>query len=180
MLLRIFQSQVRDQCMFLLMSAEAANKAMQNLGAAGPRIAPDASDLLWFSLQNLLTAAANISKALWGSGGKSAEARRALRESLGVPDDSPLRETILRNHYEHFDERLDKWWQESTNHNYADRNIGPPTMIGGIQSTDNFRTFDPATNIAAFWGDEFNTLALVEAANELYPVAHREASKPHW
>jgi hypothetical protein len=60
----------------------------------------------WFSLQNLLTAAANISKALWGPGGKWTEERRPFRERLSIPDDSPLQNTDLRNHFEHFDKPI--------------------------------------------------------------------------
>jgi hypothetical protein len=54
----------------------------------------------------------NLSKLLWGSGGKGldrerAEAERAeLREPLGVTDRTALKSSTVRNRFEHFDQRL--------------------------------------------------------------------------
>jgi hypothetical protein len=179
MLKRRFQSQVRDQCKFLIFSAQGLDDAMTLLQQHGP-MGPG-MDLLWYQLQNLLTAAANISKVLWGAGGKLDEERRPVRESLGVPDDSPLQNTDLRNHFEHFDERLDRWWIESgPNHHFFDRNLGPPGMIGALTPMDQFRQYDLSTHKAVFWGVEHDIKAIFEAAAELLPVAEAEANKPHW
>ncbi len=52
----------------------------------------------------MLNARANISKALWGSGGRLASERAELRASIDVSDDSPLRYVGMRNKFEHFDE----------------------------------------------------------------------------
>ena len=41
-------------------------------------------DRLFYAIQNLLNAAANVSKALWGSGGKLAVGRQPLREGSSV------------------------------------------------------------------------------------------------
>lgn len=48
----------------------------------------------WYALQMIVVWAANISKMLWGSGG-TAHHRRALRDSLQMPDDSVLRRSRL-------------------------------------------------------------------------------------
>jgi hypothetical protein len=63
MLLRIFQRQVELQCRAVLIASHDFNAAMLT------------NDLThaWIAVQNLLTAAANISKALWGVGGKFAK-----------------------------------------------------------------------------------------------------------
>ena len=58
----------------------------------------------------MLNAGANISKAFWGSGGKLAVERKPLRDSIGIDDKSPLRAVTMRNNFEHFDERIDRWW----------------------------------------------------------------------
>lgn len=183
MLLRIFQNQVRDQCRFVLMSVQLLNAGLEAAQdeEQSPEDRNQAIDQVWYALQNLVTAAANISKALWGEKGKLVNERQPLRESLGVPDDSPLRPTTLRNHFEHFDSRLDVWDNTSTNHIYIDRNIGPPNMVeGDIEDVDRFRSFDPARGVVTFWGQEHDVQALAQAAGDLFSVADREASKPHW
>jgi hypothetical protein len=113
--LRIFQQHVLDQCQCLLSAAHDVNSGLASHDA----------DRIFRALQNVLNAGANISKLLWGQKGKRAEARKRLRESIGIHDDSPLRQVSMRNNFEHMDERIDRWWAESSRHNYADRTIGP-------------------------------------------------------
>lgn len=118
---------------------------------------------IFYGIQSLLNAGANISKMLWGQRGGKAEQRQRLRDSIGISDDSPLREVTMRNHFEHMDERIDRWWSESLRHNYADKNIGPRgRAIVGLDTIDMFRLFDPQTADIVFWGQEFNLQALVD------------------
>ena len=130
-LLRMFQR----RCFAALLAAEVAQTAV-NSGN---------QDVFWACIQNCLTAVANISKALWGQGGKFAKQRRSLRDSLGLAENSPLKPTAMRNNSDHFDERLDEWYATSTNRNHLDYMIGPPRMISGMADTDMFRVFDPTT-----------------------------------
>ena len=170
--LRVFQRQVADQCRYFMMAGDQIDKSLAEGG----------SDPFWYALQNMLTAAANISKVLWGASGKLAEERRPVRESLQVPEDSPLQSTDLRNHFEHFDERIDRWWAESPAHNYIDLIMGPPNMmvVEPHIPLDFFRHYDPQTAIARFWGDDYDLHLLAEAVEALLPIAQGEASKPHW
>ena len=94
----MFQRQVATQCFAALMAAETAQSALN----------PVNQDVFWASIQNCLTAVANISKAMWGQGGKYSKERKPLRDSLGVGNNSPLKRTSMRNNFEHFDERLEK------------------------------------------------------------------------
>lgn len=169
--LRIFQGQVLDQCRFLLLSAQIVNKGLSPLN----------TDQIIFGIQSLLNAGANISKMLWGSGGKHAEKRKPLRDSIGISDTSPLREVTMRNHFEHMDERIDRWWAESKQHNHIDKIIGPKkSSIVGAEPTDMFRLFDPQTAEVVFWGQEFNIQALVTEVERILPKLQEEARKPHW
>jgi hypothetical protein len=170
MLLRVFQQQVLLQCKFMLMAASEVNVGLKEANTDG----------VFCGVQNLLNAAANISKALWGSGGRQSEARRELRESIGVPDDSPLRDVVMRNNFEHYDERLDKWWAESKSHNHCDRNIMPKNAISGIDEIDMFRLFDPQTTNLTFWSQDFNLQQLISEVQRILPKLTEEASKPHW
>jgi len=170
MLLRIFQQQVALQCDFMLRAANEVNVALKS----------DDMDGIYYAIQNLLNAAANISKALWGQGGKLAADRQELRDSIGIDDKSLLREVTMRNHFEHFDERLDRWWNESPHHNCVDRNLGPRSMIDGVEDIDRFRNFDPVTTDLTFWGQDFNLQKIIDEVRRILPKLREEASKPHW
>ncbi len=173
MLLRVFQRQIADQCEFALTAADDMT-AMRNP---------------WYAAQNLLAAVANISKALWGQTSTHEKHRKPLRDSLGVIEPSALRVRTMRNHWEHFDERLDEWWRDSPTHYIIDSNIAPGPMIGGmiggpgaasINQLDVFRNFNSATGELTFWGDTFSVPAIVQELQRLYPVAKAEGDKPHW
>jgi hypothetical protein len=165
MLLRVFQQQVFVQCQFALLAAE-------NL-----RTASDMTQA-WYAIQNLLTATANIAKACWGPGGKLASQREPLRQSIGIDDSSPLKDTAIRNDFEHFDHRLDDWWAKSSAHNYIDMNI----VDGGVSAAeiDTFRNFNPATGDLVFWGNRYNIHAIIAEVQRILPLVAAEAQKPHW
>lgn len=124
MLLRMFQGQVLLQCEFMMVAAGELNRGLELMNTRHT----------FYALQNLLNAGANISKALWGSGGKRAKQRKPLRDSIGVADDSPLRAVAMRNNFEHFDDRLDKWWETSKRHNAVDLTIAPRSAVIGVDS----------------------------------------------
>src|SRR5260221_13812861 len=85
MLLRVFQHQLDLQCKFLLLAAQEVDQGVQQKNV----------ERIFYGLQNLLNAGANISKALWGQGGKLAEERKPLRDSIGIGDDSPLSQVTM-------------------------------------------------------------------------------------
>lgn len=168
--LRIFQRQVLDQSKYALMSADMINSSLEN----------EDQDGVWFGLQSFLTASANIAKMLWGSGARLANEREDLRASLGVDDNSPFRDVSMRNHFEHMDERIDRWWIESENHNHFDQNIGPVGIFGNAAEIDMFRMFDPDTTEIRFWGDSVSLQQIVDEIDAILPRLEREAAKPHW
>lgn len=168
--LRVFQNHARDQCKFIIASAQQLDAAMVERNF----------DHVFFAIQNLLNAGANLSKLFWGSGGRKATEREKLRASIGVTNDSPLREVDMRNNFEHMDERIDRWWENSKNHNIADRLIGPRNMIAGFEANEIFRWFNPTRADVIFWGDTFNLRAIVVEAQFILPRLEEEAAKPHW
>jgi hypothetical protein len=170
MLLRLFQTDVLSQCDFTLLAAREVNEGLHENDVTRT----------FAGLQSLLNAAANISKALWGQGGRFAAQRQPLRDSIGITDASPLRTVTMRNKYEHFDERLDKWWSESQNHNHLDFSIMPISGVAGFDQNDMFRVFDPTSTNLYFWGQEFNVQELINEVQRILPKLRAEASKPHW
>ena len=160
-LLSIFQGELRTQCRFILVGARVVNVNLQQAGA---------TDAIWFGLQGILTAASNASKMLWGSREEPVlEARRPLRESVGITDESPFSSRRIRNDFEHFDERLEAWFAASDDHIYVGRNIGPPNMIviADRPPTDQFGHFDPATALVSFWERSANLSAIAAEAERI-------------
>ena len=173
MLLRLYQNQVLLQCEFVLTAANEVNVGLAQQDT-------NSIHYIFYGIQNLLNAAANISKALWGAKGKMSLERKELRDSIGVTDASPLHEVDMRNNFEHFDERLDRWWKDSPRHNYVDLNIMPRSAIAGVDNNDVFRVFDPKTTDLIFWSEQFNIQAIVNEIQQILPKLKIEAAKPHW
>ena len=169
MLLRVFQNQVLLQCDFALIAAEDLNEALKQADVTRT----------FSAIQGMLTATANISKALWGQGGRLEAQRRELRDSIGVLDNSSLQDVNMRNNFEHFDDRLDRWHEKSARHNFADMNIGPSSAIAGLDDIDMFRMFDPRTTDLVFWGERFNLQELIDGTKRIHPTVRREAARPH-
>jgi hypothetical protein len=171
MLLRMFQRQLELQCRFLLLAADDLNRGLKVQDFTR----------IFFALQNLLGTAANISKALWGVKNKKPKFdRKALRDSIGITDESPLNDATMRNNFEHFDERLEKWWESSKDHNTIDLSVVPRSAISGIEPINWFRNYDPTTTDVTFWSEDFNLQALVNEVKRILPKLQEEAAKPHW
>ena len=141
---------------------------------------------LWFWLQALLTIAANVSKCLWPD--ERCPIRRhfpdrgpRLRVSLGVPDDSPIGNRVLRNHFEHMDERLEEWWRDDERHNIARHVVGPlQGVVAGMDVHQLFEQFDPDQGLLAFHGDVFELRPLVEALRAVNARAAGLIAEPWW
>jgi hypothetical protein len=116
-LLRMFHIQVYAQCRFALLSYDeflrrtqalkdahaAAGTEWLNEGLTGQETNPqvivaklEPSLECWQFVQAMLSAVANISKALWGQSGTRAAERSDLRAALDVSESSPLRPTSMR------------------------------------------------------------------------------------
>ncbi|RWP49513.1 hypothetical protein [Mesorhizobium sp.] len=155
--LRVFQGQVYLQCRFMLRAADDLNRALKS---GDP-------EHVFYALQNLLNAGANISKAFWGGKGKKAAERKLLRDSIGISDDSPLRDVAMRNNFEHIDERIDRWWENSPAHDYVDINIGD---VGGVAQQDMFRNYNMDTQKLTFWGEDFDVQGIVDEVLRILPM----------
>jgi len=118
-------------------------------------------------MQALLISAANVSKLLWGGD------REVLREHLKVSDDSPLASRRLRNHFEHYDERTEKWAAEDPTRTYVDSNIGPLSAFAVGDPSRFMRNFDPETIVVSFRGESFEIQPVVEAAQAILGVPER-------
>ena len=162
-LIFVYLFQIKSQCEF----ATEAEKSLKT-GVEGRD-----GTAMFYAIQNFLTATANISKACWGQKGKHAAARKPIRDAIGISDQSPIKTRDMRNNFEHFDERLDYWWNNSARRNYADNCVMDKSAILGFDVTDMFRIFDPSTGQLGFWGQTFNVYDIANEIRSIYPTVCR-------
>lgn len=167
-LLVAFRDQIERQCFYILRASITLQEVLLL------NIEP------WYDLQILLGATANLQKAFWGERENFATQREPLRQMLAVEDDSPLRaNNRMRNHFEHFDERLDRWWRDAPHHNRVEV-VGPDARTFLDESTvsdlEIFHGYDPATGLVTFWGDQFDLPAVVKEAERIWRICrqHRQ------
>lgn len=170
MVLRIFQQEVERQCKFSLLALQDLDQALQNRDM----------DRIWYSVQSILVAVGNISKILWPPRPLLPERGAELRASLFVSDDSPIEPRTFRNHFEHFDERLEAWATSSTRQNFVDSNVGPTGMIVGLEPGDFLRNFDSTLFAVTFRGDVYDLRPIADAVREIWGKALVESKKPYW
>jgi hypothetical protein len=121
--------------------------------------------------------AAAISRIFWPPKGRDKEATkrakrrgRFLRDLLGLTSGHPIENRALRDHFEHFDERLDDWAEKSRYRSIVDRFIGPrgAIRVNGIHDTDFIRHYDPAKKTLSFRGERFDVQALASGLDDIY------------
>lgn len=188
----MFHVQIFAQCRFALLAYdefldrsraikeahEAAGTEWLIEGLSGAETEPEAiaaklepSLEYWQFVQAMLGAVANISKALWGQSGSRAAERSDLRAALEVKDTSPLRPTSMRNHFDHFDDRLVEWWDRSTGREYVDLNICPEADVRHVPAEKRFRHYDPLTERLTFWGDGYHLPTITAEIERIAPLA---------
>lgn len=167
-LIDLFRMEIKNQCQFAIHSIESINKLMM------PPVATFDSNEVWFYIQSFLTSTANVSKLLFGTKEKVSSSRKPLRDLLNVSDDSVIRIRDMRNHFEHFDERIEKWDKTSVRHNFADKLIGPTNMIYGLEQSDHFRHFDTSNGAIRFNGEEYLIQPIVDELVKIHYAASKE------
>jgi len=89
-----------------------------------------------------------------------------LRAMLGVDEVSPQSSRKFRNHFEHFDERLEAWAAEDHAFLY-DCNVGPMGMFGNVDTRNFVRHFDPNTSTLMFGEERYELAAALQAVSGL-------------
>ena len=161
----VFVIEIERQSKFGLMAYQDLEQALNVLSTANDRRSQ--IDRFWYSVQSLLIAVGNLSKIFWPAT-KQEDRGRELRELFEVQDDSVLEPRTFRNHFEHFDERLENWATSSSHKNFADSNIGPPGMIGGVSADDHLRNFDTQNFAVTFRGDSYQLRPIFAALQDLH------------
>ena len=148
----------------IVMQAKIAKRAAERLQKT-----TDQFDELevWGAIQSILIAAGNVSRILWPSRKSSAARGEMLRMSLGVDNHHLLSHRKFRNHFEHYDERIEDWFKENRSAVYMDPSIDPVRSIWGNNPANRHRAYDPLTQMLTFRGESVDLAALLNALEEI-------------
>lgn len=103
---------------------------------------------VWCSIQSILVSSGNVSKILWPSNKKYKSRGEKLRRVLRISDSHLLSNRKFRNHFEHFDERVEERFSNSPQGLYVDLAMNPslfnrtPDCQRGYNSFNNTLIFD--------------------------------------
>jgi hypothetical protein len=97
----------------IALQAKLAKMAGKNLSDASSSVE------CWAAIQSILSASANISRILWPASRRKARGVY-LRKLLRVEENHFLADRCIRNSFEHYDERIEDWFEEHDTATYCD------------------------------------------------------------
>jgi hypothetical protein len=139
----------------------------------------DSIDRFWLAVESFLISVANISKILWPSaplGSELSNRRGDLRLYLSIDDNSPLKSRTFRNHFEHYDSRIEEWAKDYGDKIIIYSNIGPiQQVITGLNKNNLFyiRNFDPYKFVLTVRGQEYEFNHVLTAIKNLQKRINR-------
>jgi hypothetical protein len=122
---------------------------------------------VWRSIQSLLVAAGNISKILWPSVKANKARGEKLRTILSIDERNPLSIRKFRDHFEHYDERIEKWLKNTASAVYVDLAIDPLPYIWGAKLDARHRVYNPVTRTLTFRGESIDLAEIIKAIEEV-------------
>ena len=166
------------QCEFVLLGADQLTKAQAHAGRL-PTNDPETRPAvyvprIWFAVQNIVAASANLSKLLWADDDAPQEdhaLRAELRSKLGIAADSRLKSKRLRNQFEHYDEKVMDW-HGAGGSVYVGRNVGLPPLADQ-DPKDRFAHYDYSTGIVTFFGHSASIPEIVAEARRILDLIAR-------
>jgi hypothetical protein len=99
-----------------------------------------------------------------------------LRTLLGVDNKNLLSDRKLRNHFEHYDHRIEEWAKESPSAVYRDLIMNPHESMWGGNPDDKFlgkkscnrnRAYNSSTKTVTFRGESVDLGALLSALDDI-------------
>lgn len=119
---------------------------------------------VWCSIQSILVAAGNVSKILWPNQKYKSRGER-LRQMLNVSEDNLLSNRKFRNHFEHYDERIEEWFNTQSSAVYSDLAMNP--SLRGSMATNDHRGYNSFNNTLIFRGELLNLNEVLDALGAL-------------
>ncbi len=122
---------------------------------------------VWCSIQSILVAAGNVSKILWPQKKKYKDRGERLRELLKIDNNNILADRKFRNHFEHYDERIETWFKNQSSSVYVDLAMNP--SLSGFHSipSQSHRGYNSFNNTIVFRNETYDLNAVL---NELEKI----------
>jgi len=122
---------------------------------------------VWSSIQSILVAAANVSKILWPARKLYKERGKQLRGLIGVDDHHLLSDRTFRNHFEHYDERIEDWFDGNDSAVYMDQRIDPLERSPCSLPRLFHRSYNPVSQVLTFRDESIDLAAVLAALAEI-------------
>ena len=120
---------------------------------------------VWGSIQSILIAAGNVSKILWPH--KKYKSRgEKLRKLLNIDETNLLSDRKFRNHFEHYDERIEVWFQNNPSAVYRDLAMNP-SLYGFGFTSNNHRAYNSFDNTLIFRGESLDLGEVLKALEKI-------------
>jgi hypothetical protein len=145
----------------IVLQSKIAKRAFERLTATQDQIE------VWCEIQLILMAAGNVSKIFWPQEKKYTARGDYLRKLLNVADSNLLSNRKFRNHFEHYDDRIETWFEANPSSVYSDLAIGPFKSVLGNFPVNYHRAYDPSTQTLTFRGESFGLAAVLNALEEI-------------
>ena len=121
---------------------------------------------VWCSIQSILVAAGNISKILSPPDKKNKMRGDRLRQMLKVEDDCVLLDRKFRNSFfEHYDSRIDEWFEKHPNDVYIDLAMNPSFPGRNLNTHRGYNSFN---NTLEFRGEILDLDAILIAMEKIF------------
>lgn len=145
----------------IVLQSKIAQRASERLQAAHNTF--DKVEV-WCSIQSILVAAGNVSKILWPLQKYKSRGER-LRQMLNVNEDNLLSDRKFRNYFEHYDERIDDWFNNQPSAVYTDLAMNP--SLRRKAATSDHRGYNSFNNTLIFRGESLDLSEVLKALEEI-------------
>lgn len=186
--LAYFVQEIEVQCEFAYDGYSRIYQAMERYVDAPHNQGPIHIGSTFAAIHSMLTHLGNVSKLLWPVAprrerGESAEdfAHRCagredrgaqLRATLAVPEDSLLRDRTLRDHFEHYDERLEEFLLAMPGKPLIDMALNL-RQWAGQRGAEIHRLFDFSDFTLVYQHDQFDLMLAAQAIRDLRDATRR-------
>jgi hypothetical protein len=145
----------------IVLQSKIAKRAAERLQAAHNNF--DKVEV-WCSIQSILVAAGNVSKILWPNQQHKVRGER-LRQILKVEKGNLLSDRKFRNHFEHYDERIEDWFNNQTSAVYTDLAMNP--SLRGTTASRDHRGYNSFNNTLIFRGESLDLGKVLKALEDI-------------
>jgi|SRR5690606_2513826 len=122
-----------------------------------------------FFTMAILIVVGNVSKILWPPNKGYKHSGKRLRQMLRIKDDNPISDRKFRNHFEHFDERIEDWFKHSPNGLYIDQAMNPSLRSEGL-TLNTHRGYNSFNNTLMFREEILNLDEVLAALGEIHNI----------